>query len=333
MMKISVIMPAYNAEKYINEAIDSILNQTYTDFEFIIVNDGSTDKTSDIVKSYSDKRIVFVENEKNMGIVYSLNKGLKLAKGEYIARMDADDISLKNRLEKQMDFMDNNLDVAVLGTSIQLFNNDNELSVMNFSSNSDFIKADMLFNSCVAHPTVMIRKKILENYSLQYDANYHGREDFKLWWEISKNSNIYCLQDVLLKYRLHNDQITNNYHSVDLLKHKLFLKERIEDIDVVLSDEEIDLMFKYCINDFKSLDYCNVYNLLYIYNKIIKRNKENNYFNMNALKRTCSLSVNYMLSNVIMTKKEKIKLFFEANRLGIYSIIMFVKSSRILLKK
>ena len=95
MVKVSVVMPAYNAEKYISEAINSILNQTYTNFEFIIINDGSTDRTADIVESFADKRIVYLENKKNMGIVYSLNRGLAFAKGEYIARMDAEDYHQK----------------------------------------------------------------------------------------------------------------------------------------------------------------------------------------------------------------------------------------------
>ena len=110
MPKISVVMPAYNAEKYIGESIDSILNQTYGDFEFIIINDGSRDSTKEIILSYSDNRIVYLENEINSGIVVTLNKGLKYATGEYIARMDADDIAVAERLEKQIEFMEKNKD-------------------------------------------------------------------------------------------------------------------------------------------------------------------------------------------------------------------------------
>lgn len=106
MPKISVVMPAYNAEKYIGKSIDSILNQTYGDFEFIIINDGSKDSTKEIILSYSDNRIVYLENEINSGIVVTLNKGLEYATGEYIARMDADDIAVAERLEKQIEFME-----------------------------------------------------------------------------------------------------------------------------------------------------------------------------------------------------------------------------------
>jgi len=113
---VSVVMPVYNGEKYLRESIDSILNQTYTDYEFIIVNDGSNDKTEEIILSYNDNRIRYIKNEKNLQIVKSLNRGIELAKGRYIARMDADDISLPRRFEKQITFMENNLEIGVCGT-------------------------------------------------------------------------------------------------------------------------------------------------------------------------------------------------------------------------
>lgn len=115
MPKISVVMPAYNAEKYIGEAIESILNQTFKDFEFIIINDGSVDHTKEIIREYNDPRIVLLENDKNRGIVLSLNKGLDAATGKYIARMDADDIALKNRFERQVEYLDEHKDIGVLG--------------------------------------------------------------------------------------------------------------------------------------------------------------------------------------------------------------------------
>ena len=121
MPRISVIMPAYNAEKYIREAIDSILAQTYTDFEFIIIDDASTDATASIVESYSDERIRFFRNEHNMGVANTLNRGLDLAVGEYIARMDSDDISLPERFAKQVEFMDTHTDVIVCGSNAIVF--------------------------------------------------------------------------------------------------------------------------------------------------------------------------------------------------------------------
>ena len=133
MPKLSVIMPAYNAEKYIGEAIESILNQTFTDFEFIIIDDGSSDHTADIIKGFHDERIRFIQNEKNSGVANTLNKGLELSQGEYIARMDADDISLPARFEKQVAFMEANPDVAVVGCGIELFGMSHEKRYFSYS--------------------------------------------------------------------------------------------------------------------------------------------------------------------------------------------------------
>ena len=125
--QITVLMPVYNGEKYLRQAVDSILNQTFKDFEFLIINDGSTDKTLAILQEYKNKRVKIINNKKNIGLTKSLNKGLKLAKGKYIARMDADDISLSNRLRKQIDFLDKHNKIGVLGTQMKIINNSNKI--------------------------------------------------------------------------------------------------------------------------------------------------------------------------------------------------------------
>lgn len=159
MIKISVVMPAYNAEKYIGQAIESILNQTYSNFEFIIINDGSNDKTKEVILSYKDDRIIYLENERNFGIVVTLNKGLEKANGEYIARMDADDIAEPNRFEKQIKYLDKNIEIGVLGSGICTFGENIESKKRLFTTNADQLKAELIFSSCIAHPTVMIRKE------------------------------------------------------------------------------------------------------------------------------------------------------------------------------
>ena len=190
MIKISVVMPAYNAEKYIGQAIESILNQTYSNFEFIIINDGSNDKTKEVILSYKDDRIIYLENERNSGIVVTLNKGLEKANGEYIARMDADDIAEPNRFEKQIKYLDKNIEIDVLGSGICTFGENIKSKKRLFTTNADQLKAELIFSSCIAHPTVMIRKNILEKYNLKYDLNFAGAEDYCLWWEIAKVSKI-----------------------------------------------------------------------------------------------------------------------------------------------
>ena len=125
--KVTVLMSVYNGEKYLQEAIDSILEQTFKDFEFLIINDGSTDKTGEILESYHDLRIKIINNEKNIGLTKSLNKGLKLARGEYIARQDADDISMPERLEKEVEFLETHQDYAVVGAFAKIINKNSEI--------------------------------------------------------------------------------------------------------------------------------------------------------------------------------------------------------------
>ena len=142
---VTILMPVYNAELYLKRAIESILNQTYKNIEFLIINDGSTDNSLAIIKSYSDKRIVLIENDKNSGLIYSLNIGLKKASGKYIARMDADDISYPTRIQKQCAFMENHNEIGILGTFIQKENKFKNYSNPNLTSNE--LKARLIFNN------------------------------------------------------------------------------------------------------------------------------------------------------------------------------------------
>jgi len=202
--KVSVIMPVYNGQDYLSEAIESILGQTFTDFEFIIIDDGSTDKSLDIIKTYTDSRIMLIRNETNLKLIASLNKGMKMANGKYIARMDADDISLPERLAKQVEFMDQHSNIAVCGTWVELFG-DCEQSFWQFTDNPDVAKCVLLFGCCIAHPSVMLRKTILES-GFYYSYLYPHAEDYGLWVQIAKKYDITSLPQVLLKYRISSMQ-------------------------------------------------------------------------------------------------------------------------------
>lgn len=195
-------MPVYNGEKYLNEAIDSILNQTFTDFEFIIINDGSTDRTEEIILSYTDERIRYIKNDSNLKISETLNKGIALAKGKYIARMDADDISHPERLAIQVGFMNANPEVDVCGTWIETFGVRKE--VWKYPVTHEEIKAGLLFNSSLAHPAVLFRKKVFDCY--RYQAENNGAEDYHLWVELIDNVVFMNIPEVLYKYRLHGEQ-------------------------------------------------------------------------------------------------------------------------------
>lgn len=205
--RVSVLMPAYNSEKYIGEAIESILNQTFTDFEFIIINDGSTDNTPKIIKEYAkkDKRIKFIDNKTNKGIVAVLNQGLDLCKGKYIARMDSDDISLPTRFAKQVDYMDKHPECGVVGTAIQVFGAKSWV----WQTASSVKLLDLLVHgSQVAHPTAMIRTSVLRDNKIYYDSQYPHAEDYAFWMSIVQVSEIHNLQTILLHYRWHSSNVS-----------------------------------------------------------------------------------------------------------------------------
>ena len=214
--KISVIMPVYNAEKYVAEAIKSILNQTYDDFELIIINDASQDKSLEIIKSFDDSRIKLLNNKTNLGCTISLNKGIKIAKGEYIARMDSDDISLPERFSKQIDYLEKNPRISVVGTyliSIDENGNENKpkanISSQSIIDNFDiFLKWKLFFGNCFAHPTIMARKKVFDHLGL-YQNQWKYAEDYEMWLRISLTQySINNLPDTLLKYRCHKNNIS-----------------------------------------------------------------------------------------------------------------------------
>ena len=281
MPKISVLMPAYNAEKYIKEAIDSILNQTFTDFEFIIIDDCSTDSTAEIIKSYSDERIKYYKNEQNLGVARTLNRGLDLATGEYIARMDSDDISLPKRFEEQIKFMDKHKDIAVLGTGIEIFGSLRGKRI--FSRTSKELKVDLLFGCCLAHPSVMLRAKYFGKNKLHYNPEFSKMEDFDLWERISKDYKMATIPDVLVKYRSHPNQVSNKISESNILQTCKIIKRQWERFG--LNNCQINIICDYVLKKFDlSAEF--IQSLNNVFSETIIQNKASKIYNYNLLKTT-----------------------------------------------
>ncbi len=240
--KVTVLMSVYNGEKYLKDAIDSILSQSYSDFEFLIINDGSTDSSEKIILSYSDKRVRLVNNEKNIGLVNSLNKGLEISSGEYVARMDCDDICLNNRLSVQVKFMDQHPSVGASGSYYNLMLNGKK-AIADFPLKSDEIKCFMIFNSPIAHPSVIIRKSVISKNNLKYRSEYIHAEDYDLWSQLSEVSDLANVSDVLLNYRVHENQITSNEKLVSQKNESLtgIRSRHLKMINIVPSTEEMKI--------------------------------------------------------------------------------------------
>lgn len=194
----TVLMPVYNGEKYLREAIDSILNQTLTDFEFLIIDDGSTDNSVQIISSYNDPRIRFVSNDTNLGISKTLNRGIDMAAAEFIARMDADDFSYPTRLQQQYDYLVKNPDCALLSTWAKVINEKNEhIRTEQYRSRLHYY--NLTFECWMYHPTVVFTKTAAKDVGM-YSIPY--AEDFELFWQLSRKYKIACLEEVLVNYRV-----------------------------------------------------------------------------------------------------------------------------------
>ncbi len=238
MPRITVLMPVYNADRFLRKAIDSILTQTFTGFEFMIIDDGSTDGSQSIVRSYNDSRIRFVQNEKNIGVAATLNRGLDLAQGEYIARMDADDISLPSRLKKQVHFMGKNPEVGISGTWIRLFG-DQPRVVARRPVGAPVVKAFLLFDNALYHPTVIMRNDMIEKYNLRYDSHFNRTEDYELWCRCRGIFLLDNLPEQLVMMRIHKKSVSGKFEENIRHQTEKILRRELQTLDVSPSREEL----------------------------------------------------------------------------------------------
>ncbi|MBE6443806.1 MAG: glycosyltransferase [Alphaproteobacteria bacterium] len=205
MPKVSVLMPVYKTqEEHLRQAIESVLNQTYTDFEFLILDDCPDDTREDIVKSYQDKRIKYSQNEKNLGITPSRNKLIDMAQGEYLAVFDHDDISLPERFAKQVAYLDANKDVGVVSSWVKIGKRISKTPI-----NDAEIKRALMRQCALTHPASMIRKSVLLDNKICYEEIFSPAEDYALWCRLIPHTNFHNIDEVLFHYRNHSGNTTH----------------------------------------------------------------------------------------------------------------------------
>lgn len=236
---ISVVLPVYNAAAFVGEAISSVLCQSFGDFELLIINDGSSDGSDNVIKSFVDERIRYVNNSENKGLVYSLNLGIDLSKAKYLIRMDADDVCLADRFFRQFNFMEENPDVVVSGG--QLVDYENIRIASKVVTEPDKLKALLLFSCVLSHPTVIIRNAVIKSQCLYYNSEFVHAEDYELWSRISRNYKIANIPDVLLRYRFHSLQVSSLFSEEQFNGMKKCQKLQLEYIGVLFSEEELML--------------------------------------------------------------------------------------------
>ena len=295
---VTVLMPVFNGEKYLKQAIESILNQDYKDFEFMIINDGSLDNSLRIIESYSDNRIVVINNERNIGLINSLNKGLDMIHSDYIVRMDCDDICEINRISEQVKFMESNPNIGACGSYYYQQRGDKKV-IFTEPINSQEINAFMIFNSPIAHPTAIIRNKILKEHHLYYSINHIHAEDYKLWIDISNHSLLANIALPLLIYRVHENQITGNKILLSSKKETLdnIRLSQLNRIGIFPSVEELQI-HHLIFNGEKPESIQQLNDSMIWLNKLVKHLKLNQssnleYFNKIIIERWLRLCVNF----------------------------------------
>lgn len=242
--KISILLPVYNAEKYLSDCLDSLLRQTFPNFEIIAINDASTDSSLSILYKYSeiDSRIKIYSNKSNLKLAATLNKGIQLASAPLIARMDADDVAFQNRLEYQYNFMLNHPEVAICGTNIKVLGT-NQIWKMPASDSS--IRATLVFNSPILHPSVIYRKHIICEHN-GYNENSIYAEDYELWHRLSKDDNIvFANIDIpLVYYRLTDGDKPSSYKEIQINTANTIRKEQIKMLDITPNNKQMALHIK-----------------------------------------------------------------------------------------
>jgi glycosyltransferase involved in cell wall biosynthesis len=306
---ISVIMSVYNGSAYLKDAIESILYQTYTNFEFIIINDASTDDSLKIIESYTDERLVLKTNDKNLGLTKSLNKGISLAKGKYIARMDCDDISLPERFQKQFSFFQENEDITVCGTNYQFIGG----STSNLPLDNDTLKIKLFQGkNLIAHPSVMFRREIFDDHNIEYDESVKYAQDFKLWVDISQKFKIANVVEPLLKYRVHNQQISSTKPNQ---QKKVVMSVCIDQLVTLVKNPTSDniKLHKLFVNEAEVKSVKDLSSLQNWVNRLIAENNKKKVYDtvifkyqlLNSLK---AIKVKYFTKNYLRTKSYSTKL-------------------------
>ncbi|HEY1054475.1 MAG TPA: glycosyltransferase, partial [Emticicia sp.] len=243
MPLVSVLMPVYNAERYVKEAINSILNQTFKDFELVVLNDASNDSSKEIILSLSDSRIRYIENEQNSGLSFSRNRLLSEVKGEYIAWLDADDIAYPARLEEEYKFLVEHPDHAMIASWARLINSDGE-PTGNFIKSyipNEYLSALLLFVNYFVQSSVMLRKSHLPE--IHYRPEFPPTEDYELWVRIAAKHPVAILPKTLVDYRIHSTNISSVQQQKSEKAVKLNHRIQLENLGILPSEEDVNLHY------------------------------------------------------------------------------------------
>ena len=297
MIGISVIMPVYNTTiEYLKESVDSILSQTYRNIEFIIIDDGSADETQSYLQSIEDERIKLVRNSKNLGTTKSLNIGLRMAKGKYIARMDSDDISLACRLERQYAYMENHPDVIACGTKVEYFGAQSGIHG-SMIDNMERYRVKMLFvNPGPFHPTVMYRNDLLKKFNILYDERLEYAQDYGMWKTIINYGKISVINETLLRYRIHEKQVTNEHREKQIRCDQATQRELLLGLLGSVTNDEMNMHYYHSTGYYREASIGP--DILRWYQCLINANREKRLYDQKELERYIEIIEKRLIGNL-----------------------------------
>ncbi len=285
MPVVSIVMSTYNRENMVKEAIESILNQSFTDFEFIIVNDASEDNTEETIKSYSDNRILYLKNKQNCGCTFNYHTAHNIAKGKYIVHIDDDDISLPDRIKIQTQFMENNPDIALAGTYIETFGENKRPSWVFYTQPKMLDLAMNIYNP-ICHSSVIYQKEYLDKNYINYDISKKCAQDYDLYKQIIfSGGKLANIPEVLVKYRMHKNRITDIKNTQDI---------QIENANNIRNELLSRFYTIDKINEFNTLTNGFPYNKYRIYNvvKALEKLSQTEYYKTNSLEAELEQLIN-----------------------------------------
>ncbi len=312
MPQISIIMPVFNtAVSILHEAVVSIMNQTFQDFEFIIVDDGSSGECAEYLVGLQDPRIRVIKNVKNVGISKSLNIGLRIARGKYIARMDSDDISFPNRLEKQYAYMEAHPNTIVCGTSVEVFGEKTGIWELG-NCDMKYYRVKMLFlNPGPVHPTAFFNRNLLLKNHLSYNESIHYAEDYYMWMEIVNFGDIVILDDVLLRFRVHQDKVSVIHRKEQIESDQIIQKELLTQLLGNVTEEEVKAHYYHSTGYYREATISPWINEWY--DRLIAANKKKGIYDQKRLMQRIvevKKKLIYQTFTLDMTKLQKASLLF-----------------------
>ena len=303
---VTVLMPVYNGETFLKEAIDSILNQTFTDFEFLIINDGSTDKSEEIILGYNDSRIRYIKNFENLKLIKTLNKGINLANGQFLVRMDADDISLSTRIERQVSFMQNNADVVVAGSWFQSIGDNN--IIVQYPTLHNAIVTEFLYKCSICHPSTIWRLENLD--TLIFNIDFDHAEDYEFWIQCMNKGKLANIPEVLLKYRTHDMNVSSQYSEIQDNNSKLIRTSLFHEIGIEISSKELESFEAMCYSNWQCFDKPTKINeLSVLLSNLIHANKKSGIIEQNYLEKYLTLKwfhLNYNCGSWMLLNSNKL---------------------------